>query len=207
MKFNDNLDEDWEWGGSTIMAATYICGYCGAKVTSEKGMSLKYATEEKYTHSNSKPYGVFVCTNCHMPSFIFRDIQVPGSEFGNVVSGAPDNVTEIYNEARKSFSVQSYTAVILLARILLSHVAVSLGANDVSNFAKAVDFLKDNNYIPNTSEEWIDSIRKVGNRTNHELTINTKEEAETIIKFCEMLLKINYEYPNIAKNMLETKEE
>jgi len=35
----------------------------------------------------------------------------------------------------------------------------------------------------------------MGNQSNHEIEINTKDDAEKIIKFCEMLLKTNYEYP------------
>ena len=42
--------------------------------------------------------------------------------------------------------------------------------------------------------------RQFGNQANHEIRINTKEEAKRIIKFCEMILKLNYEYPSIVSD-------
>ncbi|WP_282801146.1 DUF4145 domain-containing protein [Secundilactobacillus kimchicus] len=194
------FENSWEWGSTSIIKASYTCGYCGRYVASNQGMPWKKFTGSFF--SNIEPYGVFVCTNCHMPTFIYRDVQVPGNLFGNPISGVPDNVNAIYEEARQAYSVNAYTGVILLSRILLMHVSVNLGAEDPSNFAQAINYLKDNNYIPTTSEEWVDSIRKIGNRTNHDLTVNTKSEAETIIKFSEMLLRINYEYPDLASKML-----
>ncbi|KZU84714.1 DUF4145 domain-containing protein [Lactiplantibacillus plantarum] len=189
------------WGGTTIVKASYVCGYCGQKVTSNRGMALEYP-DNVNRGVNDKPYGVFVCTNCNLPTFIYDDVQVPGSNFGEEVNSAPKKVTEIYNEARKSYSTGAFTGVILLCRVLLNHVAVSLGADDDKTFAFYVSYLTKNHYIPTGSSEWIDSIRKLGNTANHDLAINTRAEAETIIKFCEMLLKITYEYPSTAQNLL-----
>ena len=62
---SDNSEE--RWGGTKIMSASYTCGYCGMHVTSDEGMPL-YTINSIGRSVNGKPQGVFVCTNCHMPT-------------------------------------------------------------------------------------------------------------------------------------------
>lgn len=181
------------WRSQVKMSASYTCGYCGLRVNSEKGLNIDDST--RWEHYLDNNYGVYICTNCKLPTFIYGDIQVPGNEFGNSVSNVPEEVNNVYEEARKSFSVGAYSGVILLARKLIMHVAVSFKAEEGKTFAYYVQYLSDNNYISVRSNGWIDEIRKMGNQSNHEIEINTKDDAEKIIKFCEMLLKTNYEYP------------
>lgn len=190
--------DDVIWKGERIMSASFTCGYCGMHITSDRGMSLNTA----YTPSsnrNDKAQGIYICTNCHMPTFIYNDTQVPGVNFGNSVNNIPEKVSKVYDEARQSFSVQAYTAVVLLCRKLLMHVSVDLGAKENIRFIEYVDYLKENHYVPKNSEGWIDAIRKFGNKSTHDIIINTKEDAEKMIKFSEMLLKMNYEYPAIMQ--------
>lgn len=190
--------DDVIWKGERVMSASFTCGYCGMHITSDRGMSLNTV----YTPSNNrndKAQGIYICTNCHMPTFIYNDTQVPGVNFGNSVNNIPEKVSKVYDEARKSFSVQAYTAVVLLCRKLLMHVSVDLGAKENIRFIEYVDYLKENHYVPKNSEGWIDAIRKFGNKSTHDIIINTKEDAEKMIKFSEMLLKMNYEYPAIMQ--------
>ncbi|MGX9816640.1 DUF4145 domain-containing protein [Leuconostoc mesenteroides] len=187
-------ETSYRWNSEEIMEATYKCGYCGSKITSDEGMYLGELSSYGQ-NKNSLPQGVFICTNCKLPSFIYNGIQVPGINFGNSVNNIPDNVNSVYEEARKSFSVGAYTGVILLCRKLLMHVGVNFGAEENKNFVYYVNYLKDNHYVSQNSGEWIDSIRKFGNVATHQIVVNTKEDAEKMIKFCEMLLKMNYEYP------------
>lgn len=189
-KEDNTLDN---WRSQVKMSASYTCGYCGLRVNSEKGLNIDDST--RWEHYLDNNYGVYICTNCKLPTFIYGDIQVPGNEFGNSVSNVPEEVNNVYEEARKSFSVGAYSGVILLARKLIMHVAVSFKAEEGKTFAYYVQYLSDNNYISVRSNGWIDEIRKMGNQSNHEIEINTKDDAEKIIKFCEMLLKTNYEYP------------
>lgn len=198
-------ETDYRWGSTKIMKATYICGYCGSKITSNEGMYL--GEKRGVSLYNNIPQGVFVCTNCKLPSFIYNDVQVPGINFGNSVSDIPEIVNSVYEEARKSFSVGAYTGVILLCRKLLMHVGVDFGADENKNFVYYVNYLKDNHYVTKNSGEWIDSIRKFGNVATHQIVVNTKEDAEKMIKFCEMLLKMNYEYPALMNQRSESDEE
>lgn len=198
-------ETNYRWSSKEIMEATYICGYCGSKVTSNEGMYL--GSKNGLSISNSLPQGVFVCTNCKLPSFIYKGTQVPGVNFGNSVNNIPDNVNSVYEEARKSFSVGAYTGVILLCRKLLMHVGVNFGAEENKNFVYYVNYLKDNHYVSQNSGEWIDSIRKFGNVATHQIVVNSKADAEKMIKFCEMLLKMNYEYPALMNQENDSTEE
>ncbi|OIM96712.1 hypothetical protein BIY40_02530 [Pediococcus acidilactici] len=51
----------------------------------------------------------------------------------------------------------------------------------------------DNGYLPQNSKDWVGKIREFGNKATHRLVVNTKKDAQLMIKFCEMILKINYE--------------
>lgn len=188
-----------DWNCKEIMPATYVCGYCGTKVSSDEGMFLKDSTVGDGYNKNTKAYGVFICTSCNMPSLIAESedgsmIQVPGINYGNSVLHLPDDINEIYEEMRRCYSVNSYTGVISLGRILLDHIAVDWGAKAGQSFQQNVGYLKDNHYIATNSENWVDLIRQYGNKSNHKLVINTQNDAQNIIKFCEMILKTNYEY-------------
>lgn len=210
MKY-DLDDYAHDWNSATIRSASFTCGYCGERVNSEKGMSLGY--HDKYgTYKTSQPAGIYICTSCNLPTFIGKDkkgmeIQVPGQNFGNSVQNVEPDVNEIYEEARSAYSVGAYTGVILLCRTLLDHVAVSFGAKENQSFQFYVDYLADHNYVTTNSTKWIDAIRKYGNAATHRLVINTRQQAELIIKFCEMLLKSNFEYPALLDAMDVQKNE
>lgn len=188
------------WSDEQIMEHGYICGYCGHEVSSNRGMPLALKSESGSTILKNRPCGVYICTHCHMPTFIYNDIQVPGDRFGSPVENVPDEVNDVYEEARSSFAAGAYTGVVLLCRKLLMHIATDLGADDGLKFIQYVDYLNENHYAGARSNNWVDQIRQFGNEANHEIRINSKQEAQRIIKFCEMILKLNYEYPSIASN-------
>lgn len=189
-----NIQGTDRWKDSEIMKATFTCGYCGSLVTSSRGMYIGSLTRYNEV-KNDRPQGIFICTNCKLPTFIYGRTQVPGNRFGSVVKNTPDIVNDVYEEARSAFSVGAYTAVVLLCRKLLMHVAVDFGADENKNFVHYVNFLQDNHYVTANSDKWVDAIRKFGNESTHEILVNTKEDGEKIIKFSEMILRSNYEYP------------
>ena len=75
------------------------------------------------------------------------------------------------------------------------NIAVSKGAKEGLTFIEYVQFLADNNFIPPDAKDWVDHIRQKGNEATHEIAIRSREEAEELISFIEMLLKIIYEFP------------
>lgn len=173
----------------------YVCGYCGKPLASEKGWI-----------ATTRPTGaiigrICVCHLCGQPTFFDRNgHQTPGVMFGNSVRDIPDkSVSDLYNEARMATGVNSYTAAVLACRKLLMQIAVSKGAERNQDFVSYVQYLADKHYIPPDAEGWVDQIRKRGNEANHEIRIMTKEEAEELISFAEMLLKVVFEFPAKVK--------
>ncbi|QDK48170.1 DUF4145 domain-containing protein [Limosilactobacillus reuteri] len=193
--YNTNYNK---WKSDSVLEKSYVCGYCGREVSSDRGMPLIIDEPGKVSYQSGD--GVYICTHCHMPTFIYEDIQVPGNRFGSPVKNVPDEVNDVYEEARSSFAAGAYTGVVLLCRKLLMHIATNLGADVGLRFIQYVNYLNENHYAGARSEQWINQIRQFGNQANHEIIINSKEEAQRIIKFCEMILKLNYEYPSIASD-------
>lgn len=206
-KLNRNL----RWDGAKIAAASFTCANCGRDINSDYGMALRiseyndgtgwYASRDEYTE-NKVGIGVYICTNCGFPTFIGVDdkmdpIQIPQSAYGSDISGVSESVGEIYSEARHSYGVGAYTGVVELCRSLLNHVAVDLGAPSGKSFLTYVNYLDENHFISVKSRDWVDRIRKLGNEANHDLTIFTQNEAKLCLKFVEMILKSNYEYPSL----------
>jgi hypothetical protein len=76
-----------------------------------------------------------------------------------------------------------------------AHVAVEKGAPEGGSFLSYVNYLADNGYVPPDAREWIDEIRENGNDANHEIDLITDEEAEIMVDFTSMLLRVTYEYP------------
>ena len=99
-------------------------------------------------------------------------------------------------------SVSSHTAAVLCCRKLLMNIAVSKGAKEGLQFIKYVEFLSDNHYVPPDAKDWVDHIRKKGNEATHEIAIMKREDAEEIISFVEMILRLVYEFPARVKKKL-----
>lgn len=191
-------DNKFAWDmADNILERGYVCGYCGSNTSSVKGMPLSEYNGISY-HQNDN-IGIYICSHCELPSFFWNGGQVPGYKFGNEVSGISDNLAQLYNEARDCFSVNAYTGVVLLCRKLLMNISIELGAKSDQKFIEYVDYLDNNNYISVNSRGWVDRIRKVGNEATHRAEIKSKEDATNLIKFCEMIMKMNFEYPSLIE--------
>jgi hypothetical protein len=126
--------------------------------------------------------------------------QTPGVVFGNRVKDIPEeSVAKLYEEARRATGVTAYTAAVLCCRKLLMHIAVVKGAPAGESFVSYVEYLAAKNYVPPDAKGWVDHIRTKGNEANHEISIMGKEDAEDLLAFCEMLLKVIFEFPALAK--------
>lgn len=185
---------DWRNIG-TEKSFSYTCGYCSESVASEKA----FVGHRKDFQQRTVPGGkIYICHSCSGPTF-FDELsgeQFPGASFGNDVKNISDKgVEELYKEARNCYSSNSFTGVVLSCRKLLMHIAVSKGANTSLSFIEYVEFLSTNNFIPPDAKDWVDHIRLKGNEANHEIVIMKKEDAEDLLSFIEMLLKIIYEFP------------
>ena len=81
------------------------------------------------------------------------------------------------------------------------HIAVEQDADEDKSFQYYVEYLQNNNLITATSSSWVDKIRQMGNRANHDLTQSSKKDAEIILNFTAMLLTTTYEYPAMEEEL------
>jgi len=172
----------------------YICGYCGADTAPAQGY---HANPDNAGHQG----WILICTNCNRPTFIdrFRNSilsTTPAAKMGKEVNGLPTDVEKLYDDARLCTSAGAYTAAVLSCRKILMHVAVEKGAPSNKGFIEYVEFLADKNYIPHDGRDWVDYIRTKSNEANHEIQVMTAEDAEDLITFVEMLLRLVYEFKN-----------
>lgn len=209
MNYEGSFKEAMDWVSDRVNKKSYQCGYCGKSVISFEGMrtyiypSYPEPLTIRTRMDLGKSIGVYICPNCKKPTFIddiFDGTQVPLPKRDNNLQNIPLEVMKVYQEALDAYSAEAFTGTTLLCRKLLMHIAVNLGAKEGENFAYYVKFFDEQHFISPRSHGWVDEIRKIGNKANHELDVNTKEEAEKNLIFCEMILKSNYEYPNEISN-------
>lgn len=162
----------------------YTCGYCGLYVASDKG----YASEYRYL-------SIHICSNCNMPSFFDQSDQVPDAAYGEEVGNLPPDVDSLYSEARLCTASSSYTAAVLTCRKILMNVAVDKGAPEGESFIGYIDYLDSKGYVPPDGRGWVDHIRKKSNEANHEIALMSRNDAQELITFLAMLLKLMYEFP------------
>lgn len=178
------MPEATEWPNLTkTQGYTYVCGYCGKSVGPESG------------YHRDRLHEIYICPVCKSPTFFSYSDQVPGEPYGNDVGALPDDVNQLYSEARKCMTVSAYTAAVLTCRKILMHIAVGKGAPANQSFMTYVEYLSDNNYVPPGGKGWVDHIRQKGNEANHEILTMSKENAQDLISFVEMLLKVVFEFP------------
>ena len=201
-----------------IEKRVYTCGYCNNKVGSDKGYDYNNDTNKI---ARLRYHNIYICSVCENPTcFLDRleqvlgssfelshgglhpvqDVapqlqQLPGILFGASVSHLPDQIAELYAEARRCMSVSSYTSAVMVCRKLLMHIAVEKGAKEDQNFLYYVNWLEENNFIPPGVKDGVNYIRRKGNEANHDILLMEKEDAEILIKFLGMFMKFVYEFP------------
>ena len=182
---------------STTNSRSYVCGYCGNSLASEKGF-VGECLVEGFPSGNSK---IYICHYCHQPTYFdILDNQTPGFAYGNPVNDISESSIEgLYNEARKCVSCGSYTGAVLCCRKLLMHIAVSKGAKVGLSFLEYINYLSDKGFIPPDGKEWVGHIREKGNEANHEIVLMKPDDAKELIDFIEMLLKFIFEFPGRMK--------
>jgi uncharacterized protein DUF4145 len=165
----------------------YRCGWCDTEVASRDGYRM------------SVPIAILaVCPNCNRPSYLEGPIQVPGALPGRPVAELPSDVDSLYAEARSAIASRAHTAAVLAFRKLLMHLAVAEGAAEGLSFIQYVEYLDGKGFVPPKGKGWVDHIRTKGNEANHEIVLMTKDDAERLCTFTEMLLRFMYEFPNLV---------
>lgn len=181
--------------------ASFVCGYCNTNVSSVKGYKLG-----QFSDGSGKQVGaVYACPNCGGPVFFTPNNQrLPSPSLGNTVRHVPDDLNELYEEARRCTGEGCYTGAVLLCRKMLMNIAVAQGAREGLKFIEYVTYLSDNGYTPPNGKHWVDHIRKKGNEATHEIAVMDENDAKELIVFIEMLLRFIFEFPNMVPNQSGT---
>lgn len=190
-----------KWGHQRVYpnARSYTCGYCGLSVASNVG-TWWGDTDQPGLDLPS----LYICPHCNKPTYFGEGNQMPGVAFGNEVAHLPPEVDGLYREARNCMTVSAFTAGVLATRKLLMNVAASLGAAPGESFQSYVTYLESHGYVPPKARGWVDHIRKKGNEATHEIPPIVRSDAEELITFMEMILKLVYDYPARAPPSLPT---
>lgn len=171
-------------------ARAFICWNCSKEIASEK-----------YYHSSDNAGNfmsyIYICPNCNAPLISDdEDKQIILSLPGIEIEKIPADINIIYNEIRKSMQSNCFNGAIMLMRKLIMHIAVEEGAEEGKKFIEYIDYLCEEGIVPKKSKNKANSVRTLGNSTNHEIEARTKEEAQNCFEFIELLLKVNYEFAN-----------
>lgn len=194
MRNSEKLDKKKWHNAGDIASCEYKCSYCDRLVASDFG----------YYYQGGGETSISICGHCGRPTFFheYRNKQYPSPSFGNNVEHLPEDVEQVYNEARQCYSTNSFTSCVLTCRKLLMHIAVEKGAEKNDYFINYVNYIADNGYVPPDSKDLVERIRELGNEANHEIVIMEEEDAEELLSFIEMLLRFIYEFTgkSSAKN-------
>ena len=89
-----------------LTALRYTCGYCNVLVGPDRG----FASQQQ---GRNQTY-IYICSHCSQPTFLDEaGRQFPGVKFGNNVTHLPQQVMQLYDEARGAMSSQAYTPAVL----------------------------------------------------------------------------------------------
>lgn len=185
------------WTSKQILPnKNYVCGFCNMHVSSIAGYSLTAKTINGKVANQIG--GLYICSNCGGPTFFApAGNRYPAPSLGRPVSDVPEELNELYEEARRCSSQNCYTAAVLLCRKMLMNIAVQQGAEEGLRFIEYVNFLSERGFVPPNGRHWVDHIRSKGNEATHEIALMKEQDAYELIIFVEMLLKFIYEFPSM----------
>jgi hypothetical protein len=174
-----------------VGTAQWTCGYCERLVANDKGFLSPSSPNPPRKGRIARS-----CPNCRGLSLFADDgTTLPAPLPGHDVDKLPDNVGQIYGEARAALAAGAPTGAALLFRTVLMHVACSLGAQPGETFVQYVNFLEANHHVPPSGKAWLDHIRKQGNLPAHELVTVSADGAAELLSFVHMLLQLVFDFP------------
>lgn len=182
-----------KYDGSTPEAwRQFTCGHCGNKAS---GVVIAASLESTTGRTHAR---WLQCPTCLKPSAEWESSVYPGASFGPVLEGLPNDVEAAYEEARRCFSSNAFTAVELVCRKILMHVACDKGAKEGQTFASYLDNLEKQGYITPPMRDWVKLIKDHGNDSTHKLAPPDSGRAAGTLLFTVQLLRTVYEMSHIA---------
>lgn len=219
-------DYIWQWGEqgeiTELPALEYVCGFCHLQVGSTKGIfGFKRGQLETRMAADTQGMGklvaikdkstrrAYICPNCERISY-WEDGRIlwPSPQVGTDVPSLPAEIEQVYTEIRGAAGYKLNRSVLLLARSLLMHVAVGLGAPQKKTFQYYVEFFDEQHHIPANAKGWVQWIKDVGNESAHDITGVSDEIVSGVLSLVELLLRNIYSapqaIPNKSRRNLET---
>jgi len=178
-----------EYLSHSLQSISYLCGYCGNAVASDRGLDM--------IDGNHNSFAILrICPSCLCPTYIESGTkQFPQASPGHHVEGLSAEIGQLYDEGRRCMASNAPTSAVLAMRKILMHVAVELGAPPGRSFKEYVDYLAKSGHIPEKGKVWVNHIRDKGNEANHDIVLMDPKDADELLIFTEMMLKIIYEFP------------
>jgi len=170
------------------------CPYCNLHIAGRIKDVVDYGLNQL---DLSPSYYVLSCPSCGRPIIyqIGSHKTYPSGRPLKAVIHLPEKIDAIYSEINVAIGAGCFTAAVILARTAINHIAVDKGAEENKTFQYYVQFLVDNHFVPPNACDWIDKIRKMANKSVHDLEVWGRNEAELIGKFLMYLLIFVYELP------------
>jgi len=195
------ITNDWR-GLLTLEKDSFSCGYCGAHSSSASGFivdGMNPSTAPK----------IRVCANCNQPTFIRYAVkkgaivveeQIPHPQCSYQIEFGEELLDSLFGEARRSFEDGSYTSCVMMCRKLLMHIAHDCGSDQKhgKNFADYCDYLKSSHNVHENFFPALDSIRRSGNKANHEIERITEYEASYTMQLMVHLVSNIYHAPKLT---------
>ena len=190
---------------SSISSQGYICYFCNERVASDQGY-------RSYNEYNEIRDYIYICPHCTKPTLFTYSvktqtfIQVQKPLPLSPITDVKDDIRDLFEEARKCMSTESYTAVAMICRKLLMNIAVDHEANKNKTFQVYVEYIQEKNLVSKSATELLTEIKDIGNDANHEIPQVSAEKANQIIKLTNEVICQIYRVKTLSlKNCEENK--
>lgn len=175
----------------SLTSWAYVCGHCGERQASDRG----YFGSVPIPRRGDRQALIYICSHCQRPTYCCETERSPGVMGGESVQHLPDGVAAVYTEARTALAAGAPTAAVILCRTLISHVAVEKGATRGDTFQNHLRYLQDRGHLTSDQMQWIDIVRTTGGESAHDLVIADAAQAEGVLDWVSLLLKLVFEAP------------
>jgi len=166
-----------------IQEQNFTCGYCGRDIGTKIGIQTQDTVQR-----------IYICPMCNRATYFESGhVFCPLPRPGETLVYLPDNIRPVYEEIRSAMQAGAFTSAVLLARTLLSHIAVTEGAPENKPFNFYVEWLDQNNHIPPKGKHWVSVIKNKGNDAAHDLEMIDSKTANLVLVFVAHLLRNIYE--------------
>lgn len=167
---------------------SYVCPHCGAFAGMEaawyrilnKGYGASFVSEQEARMDNieyGQSFGIVTCRACNKIHFLLGDkmIYPNHSAIEDPNQDMPEDIKNLYNEARSVFELSSKAGAALL-RLALQKLCKHLGGKG-ENINKDIGFLVEKG-LSIEIQKALDSIRVIGNNGVHPGEIDLDEDKD-----------------------------